>query len=376
MIFVFKQIARATCNVAHVMFFALCPLPSALCYDFLMRSFSVIIPCHNAAGTIKQCIEALLGSDYPRDRFEIIVSDDGSIDASLEIARSLGVRVLPPARSTGPGGARNRGAQAASYGRLLFFDSDVIVRPDTLQLFDHALERFPEATVIQAIYAAGPYRTLLSLYQHLWFYYFYTLRRNYPTLTFSSSCFAISRKDFIEAGMLNPRLRTNEDTEFGYRLARMGKQAMICTDIEVYHDRIFSLKGFLKRNFFVHNFVLVRLTYGISDIRSGNPEYDVPIKNLLLTAALVAAILLWAASGLWGFGAAAAGVFLWQSLLNLPFLKFAAGRAGRGKVALLYGILLLDNAVKLAGIVRGLFDFFIRKKHRLITEYAETVISK
>ncbi len=341
-----------------------------------MRSFSVIIPCHNASGTLEKCLRALLASDYPRDRFEIIVSDDGSADSSLEIARSLGVRTLVHPRATGPGGARNRGAQAASGEHLLFFDSDVIVRPDTLRLFDRAIERFPDAAAIQAIYAAGPYRTILSLYQHLWFYYFYTLRRNYPTLTFSSSCFAISRREFLDAGMLNPNLRTNEDTEFGYRLARRGKKALICTEIEVYHDRAFSLGGFVRRNFFVHNFILVRLTYGMSDIRSGNPEYDVPIKNLLLTAALVAALLLWAASGLWGFGAAAAGVFLWQSLLNLPFLKFAAGRAGGGKVALLYGILLLDNAVKLAGIARGLVDFYLLKKHHLITEYAETVISK
>lgn len=341
-----------------------------------MRPFTVIVPCHNAADTLGKCLRALLASDYPRDRFEIIVSDDGSSDSSLEIARSLGVRTLPHPEATGPGGARNRGAAAAANDYLLFFDSDVIVRPDTLRRFDRALDDFPGFTVIQAIYADGPYRTLLSLYQHIWFYYFYTLRGNYPTLTFSSSCFAISREDFIAAGMLNPRLRTNEDTEFGYRLARLGKKTMICTDIEVYHDRVFTLKGFVRRNFFVHNFVLVRLTYGMKDIRSGNPEYDVPIKNLLFTAILIAGLILWAATGFWAFGAAAAGVFLWQAALNLPFLKFAAGRAGRGKVALLYGILLLDNAVKLAGIARGLLDFYLLKKHHLITEYAETVISK
>lgn len=341
-----------------------------------MRSFSVVIPCHNAEATLAKCLEALLASDYPHDRFEIIVSDDGSADSSLEIARSLGVQTLPWNRATGPGGARNRGAQAAKYEHLLFFDSDVIVRPDTLRLFDQAAERFPDAAVIQAIYAAGPYHTLFSLYQHLWFYYFYTLRRNYPTLTFSSSCFAVSRKDFIEAGMLNPFLRTNEDTEFGYRLARLGKKAVICTDIEVYHDRVFTLKGFVKRNFFVHNFILVRLTYGMQDVRSGNPEYDAPIKNLFLTAAFLLFCVLWPVSGWWPFGLAAAAAFAWQIGVNLPFLKFLTARVGAGRIVPLYGILLLDNTVKLAGIARGLIDFYLRKKHRLITEYSKPVIGK
>ena len=45
---------------------------------------SVIIPCRNERGWIDGCLESLLGSEYPRDRLEIIVADGMSDDGTRE----------------------------------------------------------------------------------------------------------------------------------------------------------------------------------------------------------------------------------------------------------------------------------------------------
>jgi len=50
---------------------------------------SVVIPVFNGEGTISRCLEALLRQSYPRDRYEIIVADDGSGDTTAETGAKI-----------------------------------------------------------------------------------------------------------------------------------------------------------------------------------------------------------------------------------------------------------------------------------------------
>ncbi|MEI7718285.1 MAG: glycosyltransferase [archaeon] len=50
---------------------------------------TIIIPAYNEEKSIKRTIETALASDYPKNKFEIIVVDDGSKDNTLKIARSM-----------------------------------------------------------------------------------------------------------------------------------------------------------------------------------------------------------------------------------------------------------------------------------------------
>lgn len=60
---------------------------------------SVVIPARNEAASIGACVEAVLANDYPADRFEVIVVDDDSADATVPIVEQLQARfngVLAP----------------------------------------------------------------------------------------------------------------------------------------------------------------------------------------------------------------------------------------------------------------------------------------
>jgi cellulose synthase/poly-beta-1,6-N-acetylglucosamine synthase-like glycosyltransferase len=46
---------------------------------------SVIIPAFNESAMIKERLDNLVRQDYPKDHFEIIVSDDGSVDETVQI---------------------------------------------------------------------------------------------------------------------------------------------------------------------------------------------------------------------------------------------------------------------------------------------------
>jgi GT2 family glycosyltransferase len=54
-----------------------------------MPSVTVIVPVRNEAAAIEQTLRALLTQDFPRDRFEVIVADGGSTDATVPIVRRL-----------------------------------------------------------------------------------------------------------------------------------------------------------------------------------------------------------------------------------------------------------------------------------------------
>jgi len=101
-----------------------------------MSGISVIIPVYNREKFLKEAIQSVLDQKLI-GTLEIIVSDDGSTDKSLEIADSFGslVKVLRKPNdclSQGVSGARNRGIQMATQPYICFLDSDDFYLPGHL----------------------------------------------------------------------------------------------------------------------------------------------------------------------------------------------------------------------------------------------------
>jgi len=72
-------------------------------------------------------IGALLASVGTRREIEVVVSDGGSTDSTLEIVRSTRPDAMVVSTSPGRGGQLNRGAEAASAERLLFVHADCVL---------------------------------------------------------------------------------------------------------------------------------------------------------------------------------------------------------------------------------------------------------
>ena len=93
---------------------------------------SVIVPVYNDAEPLRVLLGALAEQDYPHDRFECVVIDNGSQEPiRVHDDFPFAVRVL---REDRPGSyaARNRGIRAARGDVLAFTDADCIPRPDWL----------------------------------------------------------------------------------------------------------------------------------------------------------------------------------------------------------------------------------------------------
>lgn len=88
-----------------------------------LPSVSVIIPAFNSEATLARAINSVLLQQYPA--LEIVVADDGSTDATRDVAAGFGsaVRVVSQSNA-GPASARNLGIRASSGEYIAFLDSD------------------------------------------------------------------------------------------------------------------------------------------------------------------------------------------------------------------------------------------------------------
>src|SRR5207244_2296104 len=91
---------------------------------------SVVVCAYNAADTIGDCLDSLSALTYPDA--EIIVVNDGSRDATGEIARRYPAVRLIEVANGGLSAARNIGLQHATGEIVAYTDADVRVDPDWL----------------------------------------------------------------------------------------------------------------------------------------------------------------------------------------------------------------------------------------------------
>jgi len=92
---------------------------------------SVIIPAFNAVSTLSRTIDSVLAQSYGAD--EIIVVDDGSSDATSEVAKMYSEVILLRQKRMGAASALNNGAMMASNEWIAFLEAADTWHPDKLQ---------------------------------------------------------------------------------------------------------------------------------------------------------------------------------------------------------------------------------------------------
>lgn len=204
---------------------------------------SVIIPAYNEENNIVRCLESLSCQTLPRDEYEIIVVDGGSVDATRELAEPYADQVFIQSDRR-VGGARNDGAKAAAGSVIATTDADCVLPPAWLEKIRDDFENHHPVQVYGLVCPIeGGLKNRLSLAFANAFsragYYTGTL---YYTLGCNT---AFEREAFFRAGMYRT-IDAGDDLEIARRMRRLGK-VMLDPDLKVgFSMRRYEQFGTLK----------------------------------------------------------------------------------------------------------------------------------
>jgi glycosyltransferase involved in cell wall biosynthesis len=112
---------------------------------------SVVVPAFDRVRILSDVVTRLASLEYPEDRYEVIVVDDGSREDPSPIFREMPANVRLVRQGDDrfrAGQARQRGADEARFPWLAFLDADVAVGPDFLWHLDWVHQRVPDAVLL------------------------------------------------------------------------------------------------------------------------------------------------------------------------------------------------------------------------------------
>lgn len=184
-----------------------------------MKTVSVIIPAKNEGRYLRACLESLQALDFPDNRYEIIVADNGSTDDTVAIAESFSVKVVHLPEKNTISAVRNGGVAMASGDILVFLDADCTVTPDWLT---QAQRYFDREDV--ACFGSSPVIPENGTWvEQTWFFARKSHEQVFERDWQESTNMFIPKAIFEKAGGFDEELATCEDVDLSYRLLKLGK---------------------------------------------------------------------------------------------------------------------------------------------------------
>jgi GT2 family glycosyltransferase len=217
--------------------------------------FSIIVPTYNRSGQLAACLRSLAQIDYPRDRFEVIVVDDGSASSPEWVVskfRNQADFTLIRQVHAGPGAARNAGAARSRGQYLVFTADDCVPAPDWLRTLARRFESLPNCAVggrILNYLWANRYSVATDLLiQYLYHYY---NRDALRAQFFTPNNLAVPVEHYRVSGGFDASFTsgTGEDRDFCDRWVSQGHKMVYAPEVVVYHSHSLSLPEFCLLHF-------------------------------------------------------------------------------------------------------------------------------
>jgi len=219
-----------------------------------LPEISIIIPVKDRAGELRRCLTSLSNLNYPQEKLQIIVVDDGSSDDSPSVARQYRALLVPSGGSgRGPAAARNVGASLASGEILAFIDSDCSASREWLNELIPSFINPAMAAVggqvdgMCSASAVDRYESTMS-----------SLSLGSRERTGSSgrdtfylpSCnLLVRRSAFRSAGGFKDSMHVGEDVDLTWRLRDKGWTISYLPAGNVLHEHRSSIRSFMSRRF-------------------------------------------------------------------------------------------------------------------------------
>jgi lipopolysaccharide/colanic/teichoic acid biosynthesis glycosyltransferase/glycosyltransferase involved in cell wall biosynthesis len=335
---------------------------------------SVIIPAHNAAATISECLKAVAQQTVPRDQYEVIVVDDGSTDNTAELVQAAPVQHIRHPQARGAAAARNSGIQAAQGDIICFTDADCQPDQDWIAQITAPLCRQPDVIGSKGIYGSRQSQ-LVARFVQIEYEDKYDLLRDQAYIDFIDTYSAAYRRDVLLANNgFDENVFYVEDQELSFRLAARGYKMVFQPQARVYHYHSDTWGKYGRKKFQIGYWkAQIIRRFPNRAIKDSHTPQVLKLQMLLLAAGL-GLLALWLLSGLlWPLGSPyVAGLLLLNLLLfgatTLPFMQKAWAKDR--PVALIAPLLLALRALALGlGYGWGL----LRPEHKISARQENTI---
>lgn len=243
-------------------------------------ALSVLVPAYDESGYVGPCIDALLAADYPREKLEVIVVDDGSTDDTFAEAdrRADGVEAVTVIHKENGGkhSALNRGLERATADLIVTIDADSIVATDALRAIVRTFERHPDAGAVAGNVKVSNRGSLVTDLQALEYVIgINTFRRAFDLLgvvTVVPGCLGAFRRDVLELVGGYDADTLTEDFDATIQILKRGERihhsdAVVYTEApdtwrDLYRQRLRWFRGNLQ-TVFKHRRVIVDGEFGL-----------------------------------------------------------------------------------------------------------------
>ena len=182
-----------------------------------LPKISVVVPVFNGEATIRTCVEAILGLDYPSDLLQTFIVDNRSTDGTRKILERYPVTVLEEAKTQSSYAARNLGIRHSTGDIVAFTDADCVperswlraivaaIAPADVGGVAGAIEAFRADSAVERYQARRAIRADRA-YQH-------------KVLPFAQTANAAYKRDVFERiGLFDPTLIFGGDLDFSWRM--------------------------------------------------------------------------------------------------------------------------------------------------------------
>jgi len=214
---------------------------------------SIVIPTYNRIEGLKNCLKSLFVQDYHKDRYEIIVVDDGKDERAKRMLAQLqedhsNLRYLAQDHR-GPAVARNRGAQASLGQIIAFIDDDCRVCGGWLRAMAFSHRKNPEIVAIGGLTLTSSQKSPVLVSQFLSNCSIETQVNGKKEVIFFPTCNVSLKRQMFDKYKFNETFPfpAGEDLEFFWRLFKEGYRFIWDKDITVIHNRDDTTLGFFRQ---------------------------------------------------------------------------------------------------------------------------------
>lgn len=194
----------------------------------MMPTVSVIIPSYNHEKFIKECIESVLSQTF--QDFEIIITDDGSTDRTVEIIKSFGdprIKLFVLTENRGACIAANNCINHSNGKYIAMLSSDDVWYPEKLEIQVKYLEEHPNIAVVFGkadwideasnliVHKEFPYQNVFNVDNRTRFEWLRHFFKNGNCLC--HPCSLIRKECYNEVGLLDPSFANLPDFDLWIR---------------------------------------------------------------------------------------------------------------------------------------------------------------